>query len=286
MEYSTRPMAKSKYVRVAKNYYAKRDEWFEMTDTARHIDLCVCVAKRRKHLMLTGQSAAAILGIARTSPFEMRPHALTEIGRGSDIVHWHRGAPDPRAVMRGESLVVGAMRSVCDMAKYDSPESLLVSINDCLHKKLFTKEEFAAELNQRRGMRNRKLLKRLLRFATSACESPLETIAWIALYQARLTMPQQQVGIFDHREFVGRVDMYWNLRGRIIFLELDGWSKYKEGDDFKREKRREDHLRKLCDEFIRAEWRDVRSGALVQALMEKGIPVRRDFVGTFPVETQ
>jgi very-short-patch-repair endonuclease len=282
MKYSTQLLAKSKYVRVAPHYFALRDEWYELTIEAQHLDMCACVTKRRKHLMLTGQSAAAVLGIARTSPYEMRPHCLTEKIKGSDFVHWHHGPLDPAARIIGRFLVVGPMQAIFDMAKYDSPESLLVSINDCLHKKFFTKKEFANEIEKRHGMINRKLLLRLLRFATAKCESPLETIAWIALYKSRLSMPQQQVNISDDRELVGRVDMYWSLRGRILILELDGWSKYKMGDDFKKEKRREDHLRGMGFEVVRAEWKDVRNGKLVQMMIEKGIPPRRDFVGTFP----
>jgi hypothetical protein len=253
-----------------------------MENKARHLDICACVAKRRKNLIFTGQSAAAIYGIPWLGAYEMRPHCFSGKPKGADFIRWYHGKYDPQARMLGGYIVVGPIQTIFDMAKYHSPESLLVSINHCLYHQLFTKEAFAAELEKRHGMRHRDLLRRLLRFANPKCESPLETIAWVALYRAKLALPEQQIDFFDSHQFVGCVDMYWEIRGKKIILELDGWSKYKEGDDFKREKRREDHLRKLCDVCIRAEWRDVRSGALVQMLVENGIPFRRNFVGTFP----
>ena len=158
----------------------------------------------------------------------------------------------------------------------------MVSINHCLHKKLFTKKDFSSELINRKGLKGSVLLRRLLRFTSEKCGSPLETIAWCALYDAGFVLPQQQVDIFDKHEFSGCVDMYWEFRNRKIVLELDGKVKYNVGSDLYAEKRREDHLRKLCYEVYRAGWNDVKNGEFVQMVRNIGIPTRRNFVGTLP----
>jgi very-short-patch-repair endonuclease len=182
-------------------------------------------------------------------------------------------------------LVPGSVRVVCDLVKSDPPESLLVSINDCLTKKLFSKEKMFAEIERRPGMKNRNLLKRLLRFATENCQSPLETIAWLDIYKAGLAMPEQQV-VFRNSsgDFVGRVDMYWELPKKKLVLELDGHVKYEKRQDVIKEKKREDALRALGLDVIRADWQAVKSGDLIQWLIEKGVKPRRHFKGTFPDE--
>jgi very-short-patch-repair endonuclease len=76
--------------------------------------------------------------------------------------------------------------------------------------------------------------------------------------------------------------MLWKLHNREMVLELDGHIKYKEPKDLIEEKDREDAIRALGYDMIRANWQAVKSGDLVQRLIEKGVKPRRDFTGTFP----
>lgn len=282
MIYSTEPLPRSSYVQIAKNYYAVRTEWTNMSKKEQHLDMCACVALRRKQLLFTGQSACSIYNIPRLDSFEMRPNCISEKVKGSDIIRWHHGNLDPNARVIGDFHVASPLRTIFDLAKYDSPESLLVSINHCLFNKLFDTNEFAAELMKRPGILKIRLLRRLLRFANEKCESPLETIAWIELYKAGFVLPQQQVDIFDNHKFVGCVDMCWEFRGRKVVLELDGNIKYAVGDDLLAEKRRENNIRKVGCEVYRAEWREVKGGEFIQMMNEIGMPKRRHFTGTFP----
>jgi very-short-patch-repair endonuclease len=218
------------------------------------------------------------------------PHCLSDKRKTSkDFIRWHYGQLDPNAAMIGGTLVVGEVQMICDLATSLTPESLLASINHCLHENLFTKEQLLSVMETRPGMKGGNLLKRLLRFATPKCESPLETIAWTAIYKAGLTLPQQQVLIRDNNHaFIGCVDMYWEVRKRKIVLELDGQSKYKNDPEGKvqfTEKVREDKLREQGYEMIRSYWSEVRNGKMIQKLIDNHIPPRRNFTGTFPKQT-
>ena len=282
MIYSTNLLPKSSYIPIAKNYYAVRDEWTKMSKKERHLDMCACIAMRRKHLIFTGQSACSIYDIPRLDAFELRPNCTSKKIKGSDIIRWHHETHEPNTRKVKDFFVTSPLQAIFDLAKYDSPESLMVSINHCLFNKLFDLDEFASELTNRPGMIKIRLLRRLLRFANEKCESPLETTAWLALYKAGFVLPQQQVDIFANHKFVGCVDMYWELCGRKVVLELDGNIKYKMGDDLLAEKRRENNIRRAGCEVFRSEWNEVKSGEFAHMLEEIGIPKRRHFVGTFP----
>ena len=282
MLYSTKPFPVKEYVPIAKNYYALREEWINMTPQSRHLEMCAFVAGRRKQLMFTGQSACAFYNIPRLDKYEMRPNCISEKVKGSDVIRWHYGPLDVQAKTVNKFLVAGPIRTLCDLAKYDDSKSLLVSINHCLNKDLFNIKELSTEIENQTGMRNRKLLQRLLRFANDKCESPLETIAWIEIYNAGFVLPQQQVNFYNDHKFLGRVDMYWEIRNRKIVLELDGKAKLFSGEDLFKEKRREDQIRQLGCEFIRVDWDEVKSGELVKKLSALSIPTRRYRANTIP----
>jgi very-short-patch-repair endonuclease len=76
--------------------------------------------------------------------------------------------------------------------------------------------------------------------------------------------------------------MYWELPNRRVILELDGKMKYQTPNDIYKEKRREDTLRAMGFEVVRAVWADVISGALVKRLHEIKIPQRRYYGRKFP----
>ncbi|MDR0876047.1 MAG: hypothetical protein LBN12_07560 [Clostridiales Family XIII bacterium] len=287
MRYTIEPLTGKEYIQIAEHYYAVRDEWFQLTKEEQHLEMCVCAAKHRKHLMFTGESARVIRRIPRLGDPEVKPHCLSDIRKTSDeVIYWHYGPLDPNASIICDLLVVSEVQMICDLATSDTPESLLVSINHCLNKNLFTKEQLLSAIDARPYMKGGVMLKRLLRFATSKCESPLETIAMLAIYKAGLTMPQQQVVIRDNkRAFIGCVDMYWEISKRKIVLEMDGQSKYRNDKDGKvqfTEKVREDKLREQGYEVVRSIWSEVMNGKLVQKLIDKNIPSRRFSKREFP----
>ena len=274
MEYSKMHLDTSLYIEVAENYYAEITSWRGKFQNERHLELCLCINKRRKNLIFTGQSACTINGIPRLEIFEMRPHCMTTKGRHADIICWREGPADPNVRVVNGLLVVSPERAIVDIAKDDSPHSLLVSINHCLNKKLFTKEQLLTEID-RRNFKGKNKLKKVLRFASDKCDSPLETVAWIHINNAGFILPEQQVNLYDNKKFIGRVDMYWNIKGRKIILELDGMNKYTEAEVLRAEKIREDKLLGRGYELIRAMWEDAENGKLIKRLEKVGIPKRK-----------
>jgi very-short-patch-repair endonuclease len=283
IKYSKQNLDNTNYIQLAENYYAERSAWATLNPVQQHLELCTFISKRRDNLQFTGQSACAASDIPRTSPYELRPYCISNTKRESDIIRWNYGERDQNASMKSGLLVASPARTMCDIARCDSPESVLVSLNHCLFNNLLTKETLAGEIENRRGSSGNNLLKQLLRLATPKCESPLETIGWIALYDAGFVMPQQQIKIHDGSKFVGRVDMYWDVSGRKIVLELDGRIKLeKDSNSLALEKNREDKLREMGYEVIRANWKMVRNGELAAKVSKKKIPMRRYSAKKFP----
>jgi hypothetical protein len=131
-------------------------------------------------------------------------------------------------------------------------------------------------------MKGRKCIERLLQFATPKCESPLETLGWIAIYNGQFVMPDQQVEIYNGKRVIFRVDMSWDLPGRKIVLELDGRIKYRrDGEDtddkdtYYKEKMRQDYLVNNGYEIIRVSWNQIKKGYLPEILNARSIPKRR-----------
>ena len=275
MIYSTIQQDEIKYLQIAKNYYALSDDWLKKSEAEQHIELCQLVSSRRKDLMFTGHSACVLRGIPRLGKSEIRPHCISEKTKGSDFICWRHGLRDSNATRINGLLVASPARTICDLAKYDSISSLLVSINHCLCKSLFTKEQLSYELEMSPGKKWQSSIKRLLKVATGKCESPLETLAWIKIYRAGFILPEQQVNIYGNHSLIGRVDMYWKLLNRKIILELDGKVKYTDGKDIFAEKKREDNLREKGYEVIRATWKDVAGDQFIKKLERANIPKRR-----------
>ena len=275
MIYSKFPLQEQKNIEVVKNYYIPRTDWNNNTREDIHIDLCKSLSFRLNDLIYTGQSVCAILRIPRLSKIEIRPHCITYSKRGSKLICWRYTAFPVKTWLYDNLRIVSYERAIVDLAKYDSMESLLVSINHCLNKKLFTKEQLLDELNSHGNKRYKSKIIKVLSLANNKCDSPLETIAFIAIYKAGLLIPEQQFEIVDGKSFIGRVDMYWKVWKKRIVLELDGKIKYTDKDVLYAEKKREDKLRDMKIEVIRATWHDVESGRLVETLSNRGIPLRR-----------
>ena len=275
VRYSSLHLDEMQYVQIARCYYVLKNEWYDTTPAERHIAICNCVSKRRKYLVFTGQSACAILGIPRLDSIDVRPHCITEKRKGSDFICWRYGKPSSHVEEIDGIFVVSPLRAILDLGKYDSTYSLLVSINHCLCKGLFTKQQLFNAIKGDPNRRWKKVIKRLLPLASNKCESPLETLAWIEINKAGFLIPEQQVNIMEKQVFKGRVDMYWEVRSRKIILELDGKIKYLGQNDLFDEKNREDELRELGYLIIRSTWKEVKNGKLIQKLYKANIPKRK-----------
>ena len=273
--FSKTQLDESKYIKIAEDYYTDADDWNKKRYDEKHLELCICVAQRRFNLMFTAQSSCAIRRIVRLDPYEMRPHCISTTTKKVDIVRWHYGEIDSGAEFIDSLLVANPVRTIFDLAKCDTPQSLLASINDCLYKGLLTKNEISDFLESKINIRGKNKVKKVLGVATNKCESALESLAWIKINNSGFMLPEQQVNVKIQGLLIGRVDMIWEVRNRKIILELDGMNKYNTLPDLRKEKVREDHLRRLGYEVIRATWKDAMNGNLITYLEDAKIPRRR-----------
>ena len=275
MIYSSTPLDARIHLELYKNIYVVREKWFRMNALERHIEICKFILTRRKDLQFSGQSSCAIRNISRIDKYDLRPNCISENRKHYDLICWRYGKRDSRAETIDGLSVASPERTICDLAKYDSPASLLVSINDCLNSKFFKKEDLLNELEAHKNRKWQNRIKGMLDYASDKCDSALETYAWIAIHEAGYKLPMQQVSIYDNRTFIGRVDMLWEIRNRKIVLELDGRIKYSNPDVIFDEKIREDCLREMGYKFIRATWKDVENGILLGKLENAKILKRR-----------
>ena len=273
--FSKTPLDKSKYIKIANDYYSDEADWHKKHDSMKHLELCICIAQRRFNLMFTGESSCAIRKIVRLDPFEMRPHCITIKSKNFDIICWRHGELDLAAEYVNSLLVASPVRTICDLAKYDTPQSILASINDCLYKGLLSKDQLLEAIDGDIDIRGKRKIKNVLDVASEKCESALESLAWIQINNSGFLLPNQQVEIRNQGRLIGRVDMIWEVKNRKIILELDGMNKYETINDLHKEKLREDNLRKLGFEVIRATWKDLFNEKLIYSLEEAKIPKRR-----------
>lgn len=96
---------------------------------------------------------------------------------------------------------------------------------------------------------------RLVEFARSGAESPLESISRFRLMGRGVPEPELQHEFFDDRGFVARVDFWWpKLR---VVGEADGMAKYAEIADVRAEKLRQDRLSALGLTVVRWTWQEI-----------------------------
>ena len=279
MIHSKTTLHKEEYIEIIDNHYVNIDKWKNLNDSDQHLLICNYFNKRRKGLVFTGESNCAISGIPRFDKFGNRPHCTTRVRRSTDIICWRNNRIEPETYSANNFTITSPIHTVCDLAQFDSEHSLLASINHCLFQKLFTKEQILSKIDAGIIVHGKSKIKKVLTVANDKCESPLETLAWIAINNAGFLLPKQQVDLYDTDGFIGRVDMLWQISNRKIVLELDGMMKYKDIKDLHNEKIREDRLRRLKYEVIRATWKSVKNkdSGLIRLLEDAHIPKRKYF---------
>ena len=97
----------------------------------------------------------------------------------------------------------------------------VVAIDTALRARLLTLARLDAWLTDRRGRKGVVALRRLIKLADPASESPMETRLRLLLVLAGLPRPDVQVELRDERgRFLGRVDLYYPASR--LAIEYDG----------------------------------------------------------------
>jgi hypothetical protein len=143
-------------------------------------------------------------------------------------------------------------RTLVDLARH-SRHDALVAADAALHEGLLQAADLDLALGRATGWPGVRRARGVLALASELAESPLESLARLAVHDSGLPMPQLQAEL-DAFGSVYRVDMIWPEQ-RVI-LELDGRLKYS-ADELWREKLRHEHLVRLGYTVLRATWFDI-----------------------------
>jgi very-short-patch-repair endonuclease len=203
----------------------------------------------------TGASAAALHGLDMFGPPPDRPVLTLAV----DLHHTAR--PTQTAITRAARLpeshvtaidgwaVTSVARTMVDIARRRQRRRTVVA-GDCAMRAGLTIPELDAALADCTRAPGIRRAREDLRLCDARAESPLESLARLALAEYGVTEPELQYEIGPYR-----VDFCWPQR-RVI-LEVDGRQKYQSPEDLFAEKRREDWLRARGFLVTRAVWTDV-----------------------------
>lgn len=117
--------------------------------------------------------------------------------------------------------VTTPLRTVRDIGGDADPVESVVGVELALRAGLVALSDLASDVEQQRGTKGVKRLRRALRLADAHSESPMETRLRLQLLEARLPAPCVQVELHDATGgFLGRADLYYPDRRLVI--EYDG----------------------------------------------------------------
>ncbi|WP_115684768.1 hypothetical protein [Corynebacterium senegalense] len=230
----------------------------------------------RRTAVLTGPAALRVMGIKTLDWVTDIDLALAGETRAKAKGRWrpgfvyHSGRLEPGhiVVYRGVTMT-SLIMALFDTYRYHGRLPALVSMESALRRPEVSKDllrRWAEELPQSPGVRG---FRQLIEYASERSESPFETLGRDRVLGANLpgvVSVEQQVP-FQYRDSWGqprngRADL--EINGCIV-VEFDGRSKSRDDwEEVTREERaRERWLMKGQKVLIRAEWADLKSGALV-----------------------
>ena len=212
-------------------------------------------------------------------------HGLPLWGLDLDLVHVTRLDDAPGGVVAGvqhhlgvvapaDLAVVGDLalttvaRAVVETACTTSFEAAVV-LADAALRGVVTTEELERVLAMIEFWPGGPMARAAVRFASPLSESVGESRLRVLMHQHGLPTPMLQSEFYDAEGFVARVDFHFPTEGTVV--EFDGLLKYAGGSPtvLVREKRREDRLRALGLQVVRAEWADFnRPAHLVSAIRQ------------------
>ncbi len=150
--------------------------------------------------------------------------------------------------------VTGPARTVVDVARLDRRHGLVVA-DAALARGLVDPHSLSMALAGTTGAPGTIAARRIVALASSASESPLESLTRLCLAEHGVPAPVLQKWIVDPRDgWRARVDLAWP--GSRLIVEADGRRKYA-GDELWREKRRQERLERLGWRVVRVIWADV-----------------------------
>lgn len=279
-------------VRIATGAYIESAVLAQLSERHRYLARIRAVAETRRFVpVLSHWSAAAIHGLPLIGPYPAGVHVtIGKIpgGRSRNGVIKHALAlGDDDVVERDGLLVTTIERTVVDMAISLPFRDAVVMADKALLEDRFgrvmpltDKSTLLACWEARRPFRGFARARRVLEFAETRSESPLESVSRVNMYSIGCPRPELQVMQIDDDGDIGESDFAWPAFNAVA--EADGEAKYldaalRKGRTIEQvmidEKYREDRIRGIPREFVRWRWAvGINPAALRQKLVRLGLP--------------
>ncbi len=282
-----RELRAGRLFRLRRGAYCESALWRSLDPADQHVLRAAVVCSEVEDAMLCGISAAAVWGMPLIVSWPDEVSLLTRYrGGGTSEPGVRRtvvGARDaPVTSHRGLPLTSPA-RTAIDLASGLGFRSGVVAMDWLLARGLERDDLFTA-ISSRTSRRGRAAALAAAEFADAGSESPGESVARAAIFEAGFVVPELQHELRD-AEGTMRLDFWWP--GVDVAGEFDGRVKYGAGfqegleptDAVWREKRREDRVRRRAAGVVRLVWSDLWDRDLLVSLLEAaGVPRRQLFV--------
>lgn len=194
-----------------------------------------------------------------TSPPRIRSHA--------DLpgIHRHRAAlPADHVTIVDGVLVTTIARTLVDMCRALSLRDGLVAVDAALHSGQVSVEELLEVAARCAGWPWIRRARQVVALADPRCESPLESVSRLVMFQHAVPMPQTQITLLSHGRFLARPDFWWVAQR--LAGEADGLLKYTDPEVLRAEKLRQEAVEETGVRMVRWTWRDVDRPAPARAL--------------------
>lgn len=257
---SNRPDRRSGLVRVRRGVYADTVAWANCAAWERYRARIEAFRLTYPTAILSHESAACALELP-TFGDPVRIHVAHMPGHQvpfADDVTVHRSEFPRQIVQTDLGLTVSPIQTAIDLARTQC-RALSLAVWDATLRVGVALEELIEEWRVQPSRRNVRALEWLSERATALAESPGESISRALAEFFGYPKPELQVELVTE-EGVARADLYWRQIGLVG--EFDGYGKYELASDsvwksLRREKRREDALRRAGYSVVRWEHRDL-----------------------------
>jgi Transcriptional regulator, AbiEi antitoxin len=261
-----RRLADGRWVRIRHGQYGERLDlsalppWEQARQHHRRLVHAVMQSWRAGAIAVSHQSALALHGLPLWGLDLGQVHVTRLDERAGGViagVRHHVGQLAPVDLIEADGLVTTTVaRGVLETACTASFEAAVVIVDAALRQYTITPEELSRLLGVIEYWPGSATARAAVDFGDGRSESVGESRLRVLMHTYGLPTPVPQVEFHDADGLIGRVDFYFPQYDTVV--EFDGRMKYGGGsaDVLVREKVREDRLRALGLQVVRADWTD------------------------------
>ncbi|AJE34146.1 hypothetical protein B842_11495 [Corynebacterium humireducens NBRC 106098 = DSM 45392] len=222
-------------IRLAKGIHIRSADWHGLGRRERALASIVAAGVAAPTCIVAGKSAALIHGLPLpgwedSHPVELAAHGVTGAGRTrGGVVHRHLSlrqsvAAEVVETRFGKVHVTPVAGTGLDLARWHDVTTGVRCLDHALARGTITREDIDAALARAAGRVGVDAMRDTARLATPWSGSPRESDLKVALWEAGLPAPHQQVILRDHLgSFIARLDFCWPEIG--FGTEYDGGGK-------------------------------------------------------------